>query len=834
MVPIRADADAAVELREARARLVADPTVRGLGLSHALSELYDRAFADLLASVVPGGRVAVVALGSYGRRELCPGSDVDVLLLHGGGRSVAVVADALWYPIWDAGLKLGHGTATVREQLSVCDAELDSLTAALDARHVSGDAALTAELVERVRALATRRRSRVLAALGAGVAARRQRVGLVSEMLEPDLKDGGGGLRDLQALAWAGWAVGPPGGVATMVERGYAGAADAARLAGARDHLLDVRIALHRVNGGRNDRLVLEDQDAVARALGTPDADALVRALSSRAREVAWVVADAFARLADTERGPAGRAGSADRPVAPGVVVRDRRVALAPGAEVTSTTVLRAAAAAAGLRLPFDRTTLERLGEARAPARGAEDRLALVELLRTGSAAVAVVEALDHAGAMPALLPEWAHVRSLPQRNAYHRHTVDRHLLEAVAECAALLDDDGFDGSVAAELHRPDLLLLGALLHDVGKGRPGDHSEAGVAVARAIGERLDLPADAVDTLAWLVRHHLALADTASRRDLADPETLRRVVELVGDAERLRLLYLLTVGDSRATGPAAWSASKGALLRELFLRARTALARPDLGPGLAEARRAALRERIGDPAAADLLASMPEAYAEAFEADEMARHAALLGSPAPSVAWDADPEGHLRCTVVAADRPGLLAAVATCLALTGVDIRAAWACTNRSGLALEVFTGVDRFERVGSPEGAAAATRLVLDALDGRVDLDGRLAERVRRYRRPAGRPGPLEVRVDEDASASATVVEIHADDAVGLLARVAGVLTDLGLDVAVAKVATLGDRVVDVFYVRTPSGSKVADPALAGRLHDALARRLADDAAPPA
>jgi [protein-PII] uridylyltransferase len=423
-------------------------------------------------------------------------------------------------------------------------------------------------------------------------------------------------------------------------------------------------------------------------------------------------------------------------------------------------------------------------------------------------------------------------VRARPQRNAYHRFTVDRHSLEAVAECAALLDPDdprgeGFDGDVARQA-RADVLLLAALLHDIAKGRPGDHSVVGVETARAVATRVGLDAPGAELLAWAVRHHLLLADTATRRDLADERTITRFAETVGDSDHNTLLYALTIGDSRATGPAAWSASKAALVRQLFVKTDARLRGGPSAAASAPERRVELGVLIGDAAAVPYLDAMPSAYADACSPEEMARHHELIAARARALDWSTLPDDRLRCTLVEPDRTGLLATAAAALALVGFDIDSAAAFSHPDGMALEVFTGTDTFGRLASGDGRAAAAATIGAALDGDADLDEKLQARTRRYRRADTAPSDRDVRVvvDTQASARATVVEVHAPDDIGLLARVASVFVDLGLDVAQAIVSTVGDRVVDVFYLRDPGGTRFADRHSVDALRATLFTRL--------
>ena len=821
-------------LRAARARVVDDVSLGGAAFGRALTEVVDDAFDEMVAGIEPGGRWCLVALGSYARGELCPGSDLDVMFLtdgqgSDGRRGAADAVTSLWYPLWDAGFVLGQSARTIKEALALADADLDALTALLEPRAVGGDADLCADLADRARRLAQRRRKRLVQALATAADARVDRPGPVAEMLEPNLKDGAGGLRDVQAVEWAGYALGPRGS-STLVERGYLQPDDTDRLDAARAVLLDARVALHRTTGSRSDLLALQDQDAVAAALGFGDADDLVRRIASAARMVTWIATDVWSRLRTAERGPGGRLARRDRSLADGVVLREGRVLVSPGVDVDAALVLRAAAAAAGRGVDIDREALERfrleLGE---PAWSPAARDDFVALLRAGRGAVPVLEALDHVGVLEQLLPEWARVRALPQRTAYHRFTVDRHLLEAVAECAALFDDDGLDGDVARRA-RPDLFLLGALLHDIGKGLPGDHSGTGADIARAVAARIGVDADGVETLAWLVQHHLLLAETATRRDLSEEGTITRFGRVVGDAERLDLLYALTIGDSRATGPAAWSPTKVALVRELFLRTDSLLERGVVDSPLAAERRAELGRRIGESEAEAFLSAMPPAYTAAFDPEVAAHHRELLAAGVLTVEWSEFDDDRFECTVVAPDRTGLLATVAGVLALSGFDIQAAAAYSHRDGTALEVFTGVDRFGRLSEPAGRDEVAATLGQALRGEFALEARVRERARRYRRPVTTAvSAVEVLVDLEASDVATVVEVHAPDEVGLLSRVAAVFAELDLDVSQAMVATLGERVVDVFYVRDANGDKVRDQKVLDRLRRALDERLTGD-----
>ena len=736
-------------MRDARTALLADPACRGRAFGAALSDAVDAALVEAFADLDRSGEVALVALGSYARRELCPGSDIDVLLVHNlrGRHSADTVRSAteqLWYPLWDAGFVTGHGARTIKESIALAADDLDALTSFLDVRVIAGTRDLAIELERKAHELAVRRRGRVLPALADAADLRRQRPGAIAEMLEPDLKEGAGGLRDVQALEWGGWALDAPGGCSTLLERDFLTADDLARVEVGRELLLDIRVALQRATNSRSDRLALQEQDAVAEELGFESADALVHDLARAAREIAWIAGDVWSRVNDLLGRTDAKASPADQALAAHVWLRNGRVEVDadPDGSVPPLRTLEAACAAAEHAVPFERTSLTRLRATGEPTWDVWQRAGFVRLLRSGEHAVPVFEALDHEGVLARLLPEWEHVRSRPQRNAYHRYTVDRHLLEAVAQCARLLDagevhrhsgrEADIDAVVARACRRPELLLLGGLLHDIAKGMPGDHSEVGEQTADRVVRRMGFDSEAREILPWLVRNHLLMAEVATRRDLSDASVADNVAAAcAADAERLRLLYLLTIGDSRATGPAAWSPSKAALVRDLFVKAATAIERGE-AKAVAADRRDALRERLGEDRAAAFLDRLPEQYVLAFDIDTMCMHESLLLGDSPTVRCERIDGGHVAVTVVADDRPGLLVTLAGALTVCGLDVLEASLFGTTDGRALDVFRGADPFGRVADDDGARV-TQTIERALAGELDLALLVDERRRAY-----------------------------------------------------------------------------------------------------
>ena len=710
----------------------------------ALADERDAWLASLLPDVAG---VALVAVGSLGRRDCVERSDVDIVLVHSGLKNVGEVAEKVWYPIWDAGLGLDHSVRTVAEAARVGRDDVKAALGMLDGRYVAGDRALADAFVREMRQGWRTDAPRQLAALHDLTEQRWQTHGELAFLLEGDLKETRGGLRDflgLRGIAYAqvGDVPGPP-------------------LRAAYERMLDVRDALHRTSGRSTDRLLLHEQDAVAVLLGLGDADHLLRQVANDARAIAyaadtgWVQVERW--IASRRRRWTPRRGAAQRrPLADGVVEQDGEVVLARDADPGDdpALALRVAASAATADLPVGPYTLSRLADrgATMPAVWPEAaRRTFVTLLGAGPGLVPVWEAFDQYRIVDRWFPEWVRIRSLPQRNAVHRFTVDRHVVETAARA----------GAYTRRVARPDLLLLSALLHDVGKGLPGDHSENGVVVAGPILARLGLPPEDASVVLAAIRYHLLLPNTATRRDLDDPMTIRAVADAVeDDPATLDLLHVLTEADAAATGPAAWSDWKAALIAELVRRTRVL---------------------IGEGAPPPVPPPSPEL-------------AALVGVGEVAVRITPD-----SVAVVAPDARGLLANAAGVLSLHRLDVLSADAST-MDAMAVVVLRAKPRF---GTPPDAVLLAADLRRAVVGELDVAGKLSARDRAYSRPASdRVAPPRVLWLEDTATDAVVLELRAADAPGLLHRVTAALEGVGAHVYRARVSTMGADVVDAFYLR--------------------------------
>lgn len=753
------------DFRSARSRLIGR-TGFGPDRRQALTSLTDALLVELFDG--SGARelgCALLAVGGYGRAELAPESDIDVVLVHPAGvaqAEMAQVADRIWYPIWDTGLRLDHSVRTDAQARQLARQDVRVVLGLLDARTVAGDDSLTASLRSRVlgdwRATAARR----LEELKAGVDQRIQAHGELAYLLEPDLKESYGGLRDLtvlRALA-ASWMAGPQQG-----PMGQAGAT-----------LLDVRDALHVTTGRATDRLVQQEQPQVARMLGYADADELLRAVCGAGRTIAHVSTVAWAsvpaRPARRSRlRPAWRAARRT-PLAEGVVVQEGQVVLAADAhpDRDPELVLRTGAAAAQAGLQISVHTVDRLARESAPMpvpwpRGA--RGSLVSLLGAGRATLPVWEAFDQADLIARLIPGWEVVRSAPQRNPVHRFTVDRHLVETAVAAS----------QHTREVARPDLLLVASLFHDIGKGRPGDHSEVGARLVTGLAAHLGFAEADGLILSHLVRHHLLLPDAATRRDIDDPAVIEDVARTVGTMQNLELLHWLSIADAQATGPAVWSPWKANLIDVLVSRVGTVLA--------------------GDEVCIEEALEVPDSWWSG------------TGVQVEIVRAGAD----LVVTAVTPDAVGLLSRCAGVLALNRLDVRDVVSRTHR-GRAVIRWTVQPKFGEPPPVDQLAADLRR---GIAGGIDLADRLGRRERDYQNSDEPRADPAVSLVPEASTRATVLEVRAHDQAGLLYRVTSALADAGVNVDSARATTFGSEVVDVFFL-TESGTSLP----AARAHEAL------------
>jgi [protein-PII] uridylyltransferase len=772
--PISPEA-AASDLPAAREALLArgPDELDSAALRDAWGELHESWLIAKAAEIdiTAGSGFSIVATGSLGRRELVPYSDLDLLLLHDGkpADTVREVADQLWYPLWDANIRIDHSVRTVAETVRVAGADVSAGLAMLDARHIAGDEQLSSWLTDGVRRQWRTGIQSLFGELVEDTHARWRRIGEIAHRAEPDLKLGRGGLRDLQLLDALA--------VAHLADRPSVVRPDnpLGSLTDAHLTLLNVRTELHRVSGRGHDLLLAQFADEISAALHIGDRFDLSRTLSSAGRTVSYRV-DAGLRTAANalpRRGISAIRRRPRRPLDEGVVEYAGEIVLARDArpERDPILVLRVAAASAVTGLPIAVSTLSRLADAtpELPTPWPREALdLLLVLLAEGPDTVAVIETLDRTGLWVRLFPEWAAIRDLPPRDVIHIWTVDRHSAEVVSRARI------FTTRVA----RPDLLLLAALLHDLGKGRGVDHSVFGAELITQIGTRLGIWPSDVEMLAKLVRHHLLLSITATRQDVNDPKTIAAVSEtLDGDPVLLDVLHALTEADSLGTGPGVWSDWKASLIGDLVRRSRLAMA----GEPLPHA----------DPLDPEYLS---------LAADHKVHVELRPGSS----------QRLYHVAVIAPDQRGLLSKAAGVLALNSLRVHSA-SVNIHEGSAISEFVVSPHF---GLPPAAGLLRQQLIGALDGEVDVLAKLQQRNSSENpKPVGEAAtavpvhrstaPPRILWLEGAP-DRSLVEVRASDRTGLLALLTGALEHAGADIDWAKVTTLGSMVDDVFCVSLP------------------------------
>ena len=778
-VPGTENACAASDLATARRKLLSDGSgLHAAELRHAWQDLHESWLIAKAAEIgiTDTSGFAIVGVGGLGRHELLPYSDLDLMLLHDNKSADLLqrVADKLWYPLWDANVRLDHSVRTVSGALGVANKDMIAALGMLDARHIAGAPELSEELIAGAR---RQWRSVIRSRMDELVEitqARWQRCGRISQRAEPDLKSGRGGLRDVQLLDALG--------VAQLIDRhGLArpetpgGSLDDAYLT-----LLDVRTELHRVSGRGRDQLLAQYADEISAALHIGDRFDLSRKLSGAGRTIGYHAATGLrtAENALPRRGVSALVRRPKRrPLDEGVVEYAGEIVLARDAspDTDAGLVLRVAAASADTGLPIGAATLSRLAAGAPempipwPSEALDDFLVV---LSAGPTAVATIEALDRTGLWDRLVPEWGAIRDLPPRDVAHVWTVDRHVIETTVNAAPL----------ATRVARPDLLALGALLHDIGKGRGVDHSVLGAEMALEIGPRLGVAPKDAEFLSKLVRHHLLLPIVATRNDLNDPKTIEGVSEAMGgDPLLLEVLHALTEADSKATGPGVWSDWKASLIEDLVRRCRMMMA--------------------GEP--------LPKADPTA------PRYLSLAADRGVHVEITPGDSARVHVVMVAPDQRGVVSKAAAVLALNSLRIHSASA-NAQAGVAITEFVASPLF---GSPPEAGLLRQQFTGALNGDVDMLGTLEKRDSdAVSTAAARAGEVQVGVPVtrstapprvlwlDAAASGQlVVEVRAMDRPGLLALVARALEHAGADIAWAKVNTFGSTAADVFCVELPA-----------------------------
>jgi len=825
-----------------------------------------------------GERLALMAVGGYGRGTLAPFSDLDLLFLRPYKQTAHAesVIEYMLYALWDLGFKVGHASRTVEECLKLSREDFTIRTSILEARRLTGDERLAQELQRRFREEVIRGTgSEFVAAKLKERDERHARAGASRYMVEPNVKEGKGALRDLNTLFWIAQYLHPVESPDQALSLEMFDRRDVRAFIRAFDFLWAVRCHLHFVTGRPEERLSFDLQPEIARRMGyldrprkggdnTPAVERFMRRYFLFAREVGVLTREICAKLEaeEAKKEPQGlsrflpRRRGGRRPLdVPGFLEEGGRLTVESAAvfEADPVNLLR-------LFVIADRRNLDLHPDAFTAAsrslplitskmrRDPQAAKAFLDVLARGERTYRTLTLMNESGVLGRFLPEFGHIVAQMQFNMYHSYTVDEHTLRAVgviAEIARgrLAEDHPLSVSVYPLIEDSEALFLAMLLHDTGKGGVGGQEKAGARAARAACERLGLERDRVDLVAWLVEHHLMMSDYAQKRDVTDPGTVAAFARIVENPERLRLLLVLTVADIRAVGPDVWNGWKGQLLRELF-GATEAIFRGGRGAdpaasfarhleGAAAQARAALT--AADPEAAGWARAMENAYFTGFSAAEHRQHAALArraaaqGGAAAEARIMAD-RNAVEITLTAPDRRGLFADLSLVIAGFGANVVGARAYTSNAGQALDVF-----FVQDGSGAAYGADNPRALERLVAALESAARGEHPVMEARRPpdASRTAAFAitptVAVDNDASDEASVVEVSGRDRPGLLGAVAQVLAEAGLSIQSAHIDGYGERAVDAFYVCDAQGGKLIDARKITALKQVLAEILDDE-----
>lgn len=715
-------------------------------------------FNDALIGVKNLESLSLAAVGGYGRGELSPGSDLDLLFLHTDSISIAELSKAvekILYPLWDSGYSIDHSLRTRSEVKEIANIDGRVALGLLDIRWIAGNRDLV-ETVGKVALIDWRKNGeKWIKELRNFSQERSRRSGELAYLLEPDLKESRGGLRDITALRGIA--------MSDLIS------VELERIAKAESTLNNAREALHQITGKSSDRLSFFEQDQVAATLGYGDSDELMLNIAQSARTVDYLSETVFHRFDQYKPAPklfGFRRNRGDlektNAIAKGIGIYKDEIVITGELEHEPVLLLRAAATAAQRGIPLSIDSCKIASEKLLsfpqpwPREARED---FVALLGAGNAMVQVWEALDQAELTQILIPEWNRIRSLPQRNVLHRHTVDRHLVETALHASEL----------TRQVHRPDLLLISALLHDIGKGLPGDHSVSGAQIVGPILQRMGFPNSDVAIVELLVMHHLLLSTVATRRDLDDPTTIKSVTDLISDPLTIELLHALSISDGQATGNTAWSNWKAALVADLVNRVKKQIS----GVGIPPQPEFSESEKA--------LAESGEIHLSVINRSEIKE---LL--------------------IIAPDRPGLLALVAGFLTVNRLNVRSARTRTFANSAVMRWLVIPD----VHAPDISESALRKSLvDTLSGELDIAEKIKERIASYRSasPIPVPPPI-VEVIHDGATEATVLDVRSHDQMGLLYLVAKAVTETGVDVRAAIVSTLGAEACDSLYITEIDG----------------------------
>ncbi|MBW2466651.1 MAG: [protein-PII] uridylyltransferase [Deltaproteobacteria bacterium] len=819
--------------------------VSGYALLQKHSDFIDHHLAESFAENAPAGDgFALVALGGYGRKELYPFSDIDLMLLYDPAQKdeLASLVEAILYPLWDTGLEVGHAVRTLEECMADANEDFFFRVAMLDARLIAGSTELFGKLTAMYKdAYIEGRRREFLDDMLEQRTKRERDYGRHAYLLEPHIKESCGGFRDIQSMMWTARVVFGLKNLASLHEAGLLSKEELGRFEQAQDYLVRIRNRLHYLSDRKNDQLFFEHQEEMARAFGFVNEKEML-AVEHFMREVyghmqtVSITTDLFFEHVEEVLG-SEEAPKAAKTLESGIELRHNRVHLVNGKQIKKEPklFLRLFYQSAKTGKPLHFRTRKEISanlhlvddKLRHSRRNAKLFLAIL----LTSDPFSVLEEMLDTDFLAAYIPELSKVASLAQHDVYHVYTVDRHLIQTIAELAKFRNEEP---NIFEAVNAPHVLFLAGLLHDVGKGFGHGHADRGADMARQVGERLGLESEEVAILEFLVRNHMFLSHTALRRDLEDEELILRCAVKVHSPEQLAMLYLLTIADARATGPTVWNDWKGALLLELYLKIALLLDRKDFAEQeqsiSAEIGAQWIREKVSellpenkkinfDFCSDDYLLSFPpEIIVEHIKhAEELERQDVLFFHKQGQESWS--------ILVITKDRHGLLARIFGVLALHNLNVLAAKIFTWVDGTAVDTIEVSSTISETYEGQDWETLENELRLAVQQRLGLEHRLNRKLAPLRnKPQGVQQRLatKVTIDNKASERYSVIEVFTEDRIGILYDITRTLTDFGINIYRARIGSKADQVVDVFYVLDYDGNKIDSPDFNKELQQGL------------
>jgi [protein-PII] uridylyltransferase len=808
-------------------------------------------------------RCAVVAQGGYGRGELNPCSDIDLLFLYRNKREPYVehVAERMLYALWNTNLTVGHAMRNVRECVRMAAKDFKIKTALLDGRHLCGDEALYAEFAAVMeREVLKRSAARFFKEKLAENEERHERYGDSVYILEPQLKEGEGGLRDLHTAMWMAKVKFKTNHVAQLVQKGIITERELEELEAAHDFLFRVRNALHFLSGQHQDQLTFEYQERIAADLGftgtatVKGVEQFMRSYYLHAATINRFAEQIIERCLERELPYRLIGRFTSRQIRPGVVISEGVLSI-NGVDLLrneARNMIAIFAAAQRHDVAISNST-KRLIRANLDLIDDERRrdpglvAAFFEVLRGKHRVYETLLDMHRVGVLGAFLPEFGALLCMVLHDVYHIYTVDEHSLRGIYELERLRAGTYKDSvplltQVVREIDRIEILFLALLLHDIGKGHGGGHSERGARMTADIAARLQLNTDDAQQLQFLVAHHLTMSHLAQRRDIHDERLIIDFAKRVGTLENLKKLYLLTFADMRAVGPKIWNNWHDMLLGELYLRTLEVFEREEFIEEDHALRVQRVKDRVAaaadgsidQPALRSFLGEMPDRYFLGTAEENIAYHIHLVnrlnGAPYLSEVKHYPEREYSEFTVVTRDRPGLFSMLTGVLLAHGMNIVTASINTSTAGVALDIFrvSHADQAESAQRPERWERVQASLGQVLSGEVDVE-QLVAAARRPSILAKRFVPrvgTNIEVDNEVSDHFTVLDVYTQDRVGVLFAITNTLFRLGLSIHLAKITTNVDQVLDVFYVTDAAGQKIHDSARLDRIKAQLQQRL--------